>query len=106
MGYPEYENCTFDRNLYYSTNASGSPISFPPPGPRGGTGSRISPAAWQALGKDAHSLFGVDPLFVDAARMDFRLQAASPALSKLGFEPWNYSDVGPVGAVGAAASSL
>ena len=58
-----------------------------------------------AGGHDARSVVA-DPLFVDAARMDFRLQVASPALSKLGFEPWNYSDVGPVGAVGAAASSL
>ena len=95
-----YENCTFDRNLYYSANASSSPIGFPPPGPRGGTGKRISPAAWQALGKDRHSLFGVDPQFVDVAEMDFRLHPGSPALKQIGFEPWNYSDVGTVGAIG------
>ena len=100
VGFVEYENCTFDRNLYFSTNASGSPIGFPPPGPRGGTGKRISPDAWQALGKDKHSLFAEDPQFVNAAELDFRLQATSPALlSKIGFEPWNYSDVGPVGVV-------
>ena len=54
----------------------------------------------ESFGKDKHSLFGVDPLFVDAAKMDFRLQANSPALKQIGFEPWNYSDVGPVGVVG------
>ena len=97
-----YANCTFDHNLYYSTNLSSSPIDFPPPGPRGGTGKRISPAAWQGLGKDKHSLFGVDPLFVNASNMDFRLQSSSPALKQIGFEPWNYSDVGPIGLVGVA----
>ena len=95
-----YANCTFDHNLYYSTNVSSSPIEFPPPGPRGGTGKRISPAAWQALGKDRHSLFGIDPMFVDPTQMDFRLQTDSPALNQIGFETWNYSDVGPVGRVG------
>ena len=35
-----------------------------------------------------------DPLFIDAARRDFRLKPASPAL-RLGFEPFDLSAVGP-----------
>jgi len=45
-------------------------------------------------------LFGVDPQFADVDKMDFSLRADSPALKQIGFEPWNYSDVGTVGAVG------
>ena len=39
----------------------------------------------RGAGKDRHSLFGEDPLFVNAAAMDFRLQAHSPALTQIGF---------------------
>ncbi|WP_146457340.1 right-handed parallel beta-helix repeat-containing protein [Rubripirellula tenax] len=46
----------------------------------------------KADGVDLHSL-AVDPLFVDPAQGDFRLQPNSPAL-KLGFEPIDLSKVG------------
>jgi hypothetical protein len=48
----------------------------------------------QRDGVDAHSL-AVDPLFVDPANGDFRLQPDSPAL-KLGFVPFDMSKVGLV----------
>ena len=39
---------------------------------------------WQAKGMDKHSVFA-DPMFVDPAKGDYRVQDGSPAL-KLGFE--------------------
>lgn len=42
---------------------------------------------------DTHSVFG-DPLFVDAARHDYRLKPDSPAL-KLGFKPIPVDQIGP-----------
>jgi hypothetical protein len=77
----------FDHNLYWQ--AQGEPFTF--------AGKTL--AEWQASGQDPHSLVG-DPLFVDPANHDFRLQPGSPAL-KLGFRPIDLSGVGPRGSVGA-----
>jgi hypothetical protein len=52
-------------------------------------------AEWQTLGLDQHSVIA-DPLFANAARHDFRLKPASPAL-KLGFQPIDTSHVGLYG---------
>jgi hypothetical protein len=73
--------CIFDRNIYW--NESGAPVLF---------GARTL-AEWQALGQDRNSLVA-DPLFIDAARGDFRLRPGSPA-EKIGFEPWDLSSIGP-----------
>lgn len=48
---------------------------------------------WQKRGFDTHSVVA-DPLFVDAAKDDYRLKPNSPAL-KLGFEPIPIGQIGP-----------
>lgn len=51
---------------------------------------------WQARGLDQHSLVA-DPQFVDPAHDDFRLKPTSPALTQLGFKPFDTSPCGLYG---------
>ncbi len=69
-------------NLYWST--AGAP-----------TFAGMDFATWQVKGKDEGSMVA-DPLFVDPANGDFRLQPNSPAL-KVGFQPIDLSQTGLYG---------
>jgi hypothetical protein len=73
--------CKFDDNLYW--NAAGQEVLF---------GDKTL-AQWQAIGQDKNSRVA-DPLFADPENGDFRLRDGSPA-PQLGFEPWDFSQVGP-----------
>lgn len=73
--------CLFDQNLYW--NASGQPVRL---------GNKTL-AEWRAGGQDMNGIVA-DPLFVDPARGDFRLQPDSPA-EAIRFEPWDLTAVGP-----------
>eukprot|EP00698_Gefionella_okellyi_P010683 TRINITY_DN2782_c0_g1_i3.p1 TRINITY_DN2782_c0_g1~~TRINITY_DN2782_c0_g1_i3.p1 ORF type:complete len:495 (-),score=100.56 TRINITY_DN2782_c0_g1_i3:257-1741(-) len=73
---------TFESNLYFTPD--NAPMVFP-------DGDF---AQWQASGKDAGSLFGYDPQFVDAVGGDFTVREDSPAF-KIGFKNIDCSQVGP-----------
>ena len=73
-------NFEIDRNLYWE--ASGTPIRF----------DGLSLEDWQAKGHDRGSLL-VDPKFVDAEKLDFRLKPDSPA-GKIGFKPFDFTKAG------------
>ncbi len=55
-------------------------------------GTKYSLAAWQQLGFDQHSIFA-DPLFVDPANGDYRVQPDSPAL-QVGFQNFRMDQFG------------
>ncbi len=59
----------------------------------GGQARNLSWDEWRALGADPGSVLG-DPMFVDAAAGDFRLQEGSRAFD-LGFEPIPVDEIGP-----------
>lgn len=70
-----------DRNVYWSAGGYGLAFDGKPF------------AEWQQRGYDTHSIVA-DPLFLDAARGDFRLQPTSPALG-LGFRQRDWRQAGP-----------
>jgi hypothetical protein len=101
---PWSENRQLTRsNCYW--NASGYPATFagkslsdwqntpvnPPAITNGATGA----PEWAVKGREQGSLIA-DPLFVNAAKHDFRLKQNSPAL-RLGFKPFDYSQAGVYG---------
>lgn len=77
----EGDNYKFENNVYWRLD--NKPVTFP---------KNTTLEQWQAKGQDKNSLVA-DPLFVDAARYDFRLKPDSPAL-KIGFQPIDVSTAG------------
>jgi len=80
------ENFLMRGNLYW--DYSGRPVRFPP-------ADKLALEAWQRTGQDAGSVVA-DPLFVDAAKRDFRLRPDSPAFA-LGFRPLAVEKMGVIG---------
>ena len=80
-----------DHNLFWSDDGEFRACVTPGNhGKRTGNGTEtdvLSLPEWQALGYDRHSAFA-DPLFVDEANGDYRLQPDSPALA-LGIESFS-----------------
>lgn len=76
------DHYTIDHNLYYNARA-GAKVMF----------KDATLEQWQARGHDKTSMIA-DPLFVDAAKYDFRLRQESPAL-RMGFRQIDVSTVGP-----------
>ncbi len=74
----------WDHNLYWRTD--GNDLLF----------MEDTLAEWQERGMDTHSLIA-DPQFVDLANDDFRLKPTSPAITKLGFKPFDTSPCGLYG---------
>ena len=82
----------WDENLYWHTGGADELRFY-----------RHTFPEWQALGLDPHSRIA-DPLFMNPAGHDFRLQPGSPALS-LGFQPFDLSAAGLYGDAAWAAES-
>ena len=101
----EHISFTFQRNIVIINNAAilgqnwegeGFRVDFNLYWDTRGPVKTMGPAKlkdWLKRGNDAHSLFA-DPLFVNAAKGDFRLQEESPAY-RIGFQPIDLTGVGP-----------
>jgi hypothetical protein len=74
---------TLDHNLYW--NADGGPVMF---------AKGMDFKAWQEKHKQDQRSIVADPLFVDARGGDFHLKPDSPAIAKLGFKPFDYTQAG------------
>ncbi len=103
---PWIENRQLTRsNCYW--NPSGHPITFAgksfaewqhtPVNPPAGTNAAPVKPPWAVDGREQGSLIA-DPLFVNAAKHDYRLKPNSPALH-LGIKPFDYSQAGVYGDV-------
>jgi hypothetical protein len=83
-GDPYMNDVVFDHNLYWNPNGFATNAFH-----------YGSWEAWLAAGHDAHSIVA-DPMFVDAAKEDYRLKPGSPAF-KLGFKAFDPSKAGVQG---------
>ncbi len=79
-GSPDVKS-TWDRNLYWRTD--GKAMLF----------NDEALEDWQALGLDRTSLIA-DPQFIAPEKDDFRLKPTSPAITRLGFQPFDPGQAG------------
>ena len=85
----DFDPAAFDHNCIHVEPGLELRVAFHPiPAP----GGRLTWDEWRKTGADAHSVLA-DPLFVDAAKRDFRLKPDSPAL-RLGFKPIPVETIG------------
>ena len=82
----EWKNLRSDLNLLW--DVSGASLSFTD------RDTTVDLDGWRALGHDRHSV-PADPKCRDPQGGDFTLAPDSPAITELGFEPIDISDVGP-----------
>jgi len=89
-------------NLYYDYSCPRFPYSVTNDGQPGSTfwerlvkffSERKGVLSMRWMGYYKDGLFA-DPLFADAKNFDFTLPPDSPAITRLGFEPWDYSAAG------------
>jgi len=106
-GQPMYTSVVKDKfrdhsNLYYDYKCSWFPFSVKNDGRPGGTfwerlwaflSNRRYIPGMRCMGYYNGGVF-CDPRFTNAGCFDFTLPPDSPALTKLGFEPWDYSQAG------------
>jgi len=78
------EQFKMDNNCYW--DITGNEFNF----------SGASLEQWQQRGHDKQSIIA-EPGFVNAAERDFRLKPNSPAVTKLGFKPFDYTKAGVYG---------
>jgi hypothetical protein len=82
----DWRNQRSDLNLLWNTGGEG--FSFTD------SAATLDLDGWRALGHDHHSVVA-DPKCGDPAADDFSVPADSPAVTELGFQPIDLSDVGP-----------
>ncbi len=85
-----------DTNLFYDSTTTNMVIGM----------TNRTLTAWQLLDqRDGHSI-QTDPLFVDPFHGDFRVPTNSPAVTQLGFVPFDNRDAGPRSNEWAAAGAV
>lgn len=84
LGSEEDKGFRIDSNCYWQAGGEAPLVN----------GKRMTWTTWRSHGKDLNSLIA-DPQFADPDHGDFTLKPGSPAVTKLGFKPFDLSQVGP-----------
>lgn len=89
----EEEKFVDDGNLYWDYSNHSRIVSIS--GDKSSFKNLLYPAVAKMMGYYNNAVYE-DPLFRDAENFDFTLADNSPAIEKIGFEPWNYNTAGTV----------